>query len=344
MVAYEIRAALPGDEEKLLDVARHLDSVNLPEDRETIHEIIDTSYRSFTGEIQNPRLRQYVFVLIDRAKDAIIGTSMVIAQLGRRGTPYIYFDVIDEEKYSATIDKHFHHTVLRIGYSYNGPTEIGGLVLVPEYRRAHERLGTMISYVRFLYLAARPDLFQEEILAELLPPLEPDGTSHLWEALGRRFTDMSYAEADFLSKKNKEFIKGLFPEGVIYATVLPPEAQSVIGKVGAQTRGVEKLLRRIGFRYAHRVDPFDGGPHFTARTDEISLIADTRRTKADRPMTPGPADKRALVAVELSEPPFLRATMTRIRDDGPRGVAVAEEVWELFKLHHSSPLIVLPIE
>ncbi len=33
---------------------------------------------------------------------------------------------------------------------------------------------------------------------------------------------MSYAEADLLSKKNKEFIKGLFPEGGIYASVLCP--------------------------------------------------------------------------------------------------------------------------
>ncbi len=344
MIGYEIRAALPGDEEKLLAVARHLDSVNLPEDPASIQEIVDTSYRSFTGQIEDPRLRQYVFVLIDRAKDAIIGTSMIIAQLGRRGAPYIYFDVFDEEKYSATIDKHFHHTVLRIGYSYNGPTEIGGLVLVPEYRRASERLGTMISYVRFLYLAARPDLFQDEILAELLPPLEPDGTSHLWEALGRRFTGMSYAEADFLSKKNKEFIKGLFPEGVIYATLLSAEAQGVIGKVGAQTRGVEKLLQRIGFRYAHRVDPFDGGPHFTARTDEISLIADTRRTKADRPMTPMPSDRKALVAVESAEAPFVRVVAARIRDNGPRGVAIADDAWEHLNLHHSSPVVTLPID
>src|SRR5262249_9428343 len=178
------------------------------------------SYRSFTGQIQNPKLRQYVFVIIDRQKQQIVGTSMIIAQLSRREAPYIYFDVLDEEKYSATIDRHFHHTVLRIGYSYNGPTEIGGLVLMPEYRRAGGRPGTMISYVRFLYLAAHREDFQDEILAELLPPLEPDGTSHLWEALGRHFTDMSYGEADFLSKKNKEFIKGLFPEGIIYASLL----------------------------------------------------------------------------------------------------------------------------
>jgi arginine N-succinyltransferase len=268
---------------------------------------------------------------------------MIIAQLGRRGAPYIYFDVFDEEKYSATIDKHFHHTVLRIGYSYNGPTEIGGLVMIPEYRKRTEKLGTMISYVRFLYLAAHRDLFQDEILAELLPPLEPDGTSHLWEALGRKFTDMSYAEADLLSKKNKEFIKGLFPEGTIYASLLPEDAQRVIGKTGAQTRGVEKLLQRIGFRYAHRVDPFDGGPHFTARMEELSLVEETRRTRADRPFTPDAADERALIAVERPDPPYFRAVLSAFREEGSRGVAVADDAWEHLGLKHSSPLIVLPI-
>src|SRR5947208_894956 len=124
MVAYEIRAALPGDEEQLLRVARHLNSVNLPDDRASIDEIVAHSYKSFTGEITDQRLRQFVFVLIDRQKEQIVGTSMIFAQLGRRGAPYIYFDVLSEEKYSATIDKHFHHTVLRIGYSDNGPTEI----------------------------------------------------------------------------------------------------------------------------------------------------------------------------------------------------------------------------
>lgn len=344
MVPYEIRAATIGDEAKLLRVAKHLNSVNLPDDRDEIHEIVTASHKSFTGEIKDPRLRQYVFVLMDREKDEIIGTSMIIAQLGRKGAPYIYFDVIDEERYSATIDRHFYHTLLRIGYSYDGPTEIGGLVMLPEYRRAEKRLGTFISYVRFLYLAAHRNLFQGEVLAELMPPLEPDGTSHLWEALGRRFTGLSYAEADRLSKKNKEFIKGLFPEGVIHATLMSEDAQKVIGKTGAQTRGVEKLLRRIGFRYAHRVDPFDGGPHFTARMDEISLVADTKRSRADRPFSPLSSDKRAIVAIEMPEPPFFRAVLGHYRDEGPRGIIVDNDVWETLALHHSSPLIVLPIE
>ncbi|MBK6515036.1 MAG: arginine N-succinyltransferase [Polyangiaceae bacterium] len=344
MARFEIRALLPGDEEQLHRVARHLNSVNLPNDRERIEEIVDTSYKSFAGIISAKAEREYVFVLFDRQEEKIIGTSMILAQLGRRGAPYIYFDVIDEERYSGTIDKHFHHTILKIGYSYQGPTEIGGLVMDPAYRKSSERLGTMISYVRFLYIGAHRELFRDEIVAELLPPLEPDGTSHLWEALGRKFTDMSYAEADLLSKKNKEFIKGLFPEGVIHASLLPRDAQDVIGKVGAQTKGVEKLLRRIGFRYAHRVDPFDGGPHFSAAPDEIAPVRDTRRTTETRELTASDTRQRGLVAVELDVPPFFRAIPSEMSvppraDDA---IALSSEAIQALELRPGREVIVLP--
>jgi len=211
-----------------------------------------------------------------------------------------------EERYSATLDRHFTHDVLSIGYSYDGPTEIGGLIVHPDSRRAPEKLGMLISYVRFLFLAAHRDRFQSRVLAELLPPLEPDGTSHLWEAVGRHFTGLTYREADRLSKQNKEFIRGLFPDGDIYVSLLSPEARSVICRVGPQTKGVEKLLRRIGFRYWNRVDPFDGGPHFIADTAEVTLISQTQRLAAFSGTLP-PGAPRALVATETSAFPYFRA-------------------------------------
>src|SRR3984957_2622113 len=306
---FEIRGAVPSDEDQLLAVARHLNTVNLPNDRDEIRGILDHAQKSFTGALKDPRRREYVFVVVDNARNRIVGTSMVIGQLGRRDAPYIYVDVSEEERYSATLDRHFRHVVLKIGYSYAGPTEIGGLIVSPEYRKKPERLGLLISCVRFLYIAMHRDWFRDELLAELLPPLEPDGTSHLWNAVGRKFTEMTYAEADRLSKKNKEFVKGLFPEGPIHASLLPEDAQSVIGKVGAQTRGVEKMLRRVGFRYAYRVDPFDGGPHFTAPTDDVTLVRASHAARVTRRMGPAdPTRKRALVAVERPEAPFFHAT------------------------------------
>jgi len=316
MLRYEIRGAVPSDQSELLSLARHLNSVNLPDEPGHIALLLEASEKSFLGQIENPRRRKYVFLIRDRERGEAVGTSTIVAQLGRRDAPYIYLDVSTEEKYSSSTDLHFHHQVLRIGFSYDGPTELGGLVVHPDHRRADEKLGLLISYVRFLFIASHRDLFKNELLAELMPPLQPDGTSHLWEAFGRRFTGMSYADADLRSSTDKTFIRDLFPRGEVYASLLAKDAQDVIGKVGAQTRGVERMLRRVGFRYAERIDPFDGGPHFVANSDEVSLIRETRSASfagvLDEPQVPsGP---RVLVARELKEAPYFRAVACRVSE------------------------------
>jgi arginine N-succinyltransferase len=212
-----------------------------------------------------------------------------------------------------------------------------------------ERLGTFLSYVRFLFIKMHRESFRDEVLAELLPPLEKDGTSKLWEALGRHFTDLTYAEADKLSRQNKEFIRGLFPEGTIYATLLPKDAQEVIGKVGAQTRGVEKLLRRIGFRYAERVDPFDGGPHFTAHTDEVTLVQNTRRLKVaklldDVSSGDAPSKQRAIIAIEPSEAPWFRAMLAPFAEHDDDACAIGAGAARALGIEVGSEAWVLPLE
>jgi arginine N-succinyltransferase len=343
MIRYVIRGATLDDEKDLRALAHHLNTVNLPDDPVQVHEILELAVKSFSGAIKDPRRREYVFVLEDREEQRVIGTSKIIAQLGRRDAPYIFFDVITEEKYSATIDRHFVHTVLRIGYSYDGPTEIGGLIVLPESRRVPEKIGMMISYVRFLFMAMHRGLFRNEVVAELLPPLEPDGTSKLWEALGRHFTDMTYLEADMLSKRNKEFIRSLFPSGDIYASLLPRDAQEVIGKVGRETRGVEKMLRRIGFQYCNRIDPFDGGPHFRAATDEILLVKHTRRCRVREVALVENAPK-ALVAVELKEPPFFRCVPARVVLHADDTATIEPDATSYLGLEAGSEAWVLPLD
>jgi arginine N-succinyltransferase len=156
---------------------------------------------------------------------------------------------------------------------------------------------------------------------------------------------MTYAQADRLSKKNKEFIKGLFPEGAIYATLLPQDAQDVIGKVGTATRGVEKMLRRIGFKYAWRVDPFDGGPHFTAPADEVTLVQRTHEAKVTRLLPASDAPKtRALVAVETGEAPFFRCVYAPWKASGDAGGELAKDAADHLGLAEGAKAWVLPIE
>jgi len=315
---FTIREVFPEDLQGLHEVASHLDTVNLPNDRGILEKLIDHSRKSFNGQLDVFK-REYLFVLVDDAEQKIIGTSMIHAQHGTRRAPHIFFDVMQDERYSETLDKHFIHKVLRIGYNYNGPTEIGGLVLHPAYRRKTEALGKWLSYVRFLYIGLHRASFRDEVLSELLPPLQDDGTSLLWEALGRHFTGMSYQEADRVSQSNKEFIRALFPADSIYISLLPYSVQKLIGQVGPDTKGVEKMLRRIGFEYADRIDPFDGGPHFIAKTDDITLV---KASKSARVVAlPGGEDGpdtslAGLISIERDRAPHFSACGSRFRLEG----------------------------
>jgi arginine N-succinyltransferase len=313
-----LREATLDDLDGLHAVAAHLNSVNLPNDRAVLEKLIAHSIESFNGHLK-PFKREYLFVLADLEQKRLIGTSMIHAQHGTRSAPHIFFDVLEDERYSETLDIHKSHRLLRIGYNYNGPTEIGGLVLLPEYRGHKVHLGKWLSYVRFLYIAMHRADFRDEVISELMPPLEADGTSIMWESIGRRFTGMSYQEADRLSRSNKEFIRALFPQEPLYLSLFPSGVEGVVGQVGPQTKGVEAMLRKIGFRYAERIDPFDGGPHFVARTDEITLVRDSKQLEVDDSNS-GADEGRpfGLIAVERKEAPHFVATGTRYRTDGAK--------------------------
>ena len=277
---FVIRDACMEDLPGLQRLAAVLNTVNLPNDKQALEQLLELSVRSFAGRVRSPLAREYLFVMEDLSTGTLTGTSQIIAQHGTRDAPHIYFDVLDEERYSQTVDRHFRHKILRLGFDYDGPTEIGGLVLDPDFRRAPGKLGKQLSYVRFVFIAMHRAWFRSSVLAELLPPLGEGGRSVLWEALGHRFTGLSYLEADRISKTNKEFIKGLFPTGHIYAALLDPAAQKVIGEVGPSTEGVKKMLTAVGFHQLGRIDPFDGGPHFEANVDDVWPITRTHTRTA----------------------------------------------------------------
>jgi len=342
MSRYEVHGATSKDERELLELARHLNTVNLPHSQAHVARLLEHSTKSFAGELPVPE-RKFVFVLRDFERGRAVGTSTLVAQLGRRDAPYIYLDVIREEKYSRLLDRHFRHKLLRIGFSYDGPTELAGLVVDPEYRRAPERLGLVISCVRFLYIAMHRALFQDQLLAELLPPLEPDGTSHLWEAFGRRFTQLDYAEADLLSSEDKTFIRDLFPSGAVDASLFSPEAQNVIGKVGHQTQGVEKMLRRVGFRYADRIDPFDGGPHFVAETAEVTVVKSSRRARVRGALDTSEPDSSLLVGRDLPEAPYFRAAIAAHSRFSGGEIELPEAVLRQLGVSQGDELSTLPL-
>jgi len=269
---YILRSVSPNDLKDLKRLSEMVSFINLPPDEEIIQSKIASSLKSFKTPSKQMRENYYIFVLEDTATTEVMGVSMIHAQHGTEEEPHFFLRVGQEHKFSQTINTGFIHGTLKLGLDTDGPTEIGGLVLNPNYRGNTEKLGKQLSFVRFLYMAMKPNLFKTTIHSELMPPLDKHGNSALWEAIGRRFMNMGYHEADVLSRSNKEFILSLFPSDNIYQTLLPIEARDSIGKVGKETEPVRRMLESIGFKYTHEVDPFDGGPHYRCELKAIKPV------------------------------------------------------------------------
>ena len=146
---------------------------------------------------------------------------MILAKDGVPGKPYYWFEVSSEERRSEELGKRFVHRKLQLRSTTDGPTEIGGLILDPAYRRNPNKCGKALSIVRFAFMAAYKDRFEREVIAEMLSPFDAQGRNRLWDAFGAKFTDLPYREADHLSAKTKQFIADLFPEDPVYVTLFP---------------------------------------------------------------------------------------------------------------------------
>jgi arginine N-succinyltransferase len=312
-----LRPVEVGDLDDLVTLAEQLDSMNLPSDRQFLAERIEKSRRSFPSQLAEGEYGVYVFVLEDKRAGRCIGTSSILAKHGVPGNPYYWFEVSQEERRSVGLGKRFVHTKLRLRSTEDGPSEIGGLILDPEYRAHASKCGKALSIVRFAYMSMHPDRFEREVIAEMLSPFEESGENLLWESFGSLFTGLPYREADHLSARDKQFIADLFPRDPVYATLFPKRVQEIIGKTNETAKAAVRILERVGFHYLNQVDPFDGGPYYGAARDAISSVAERREL-----VLPGETQQRdvapqgplALLSAEAGQ--GFRATVVPLDEDG----------------------------
>ena len=223
-------------------------------------------------------------------------------------------------------------------------TEIGGLILQPSYRGHKLRLGRFLSLVRFHVMGLYRPLISDKVLAEMMGPLTPDGHNTLWEYLGRRFINLTYGEADSFCQFSKEFMTSLLPREEIYLTLLPPEARAVISQVGPETIPARRMLEKLGFQYRDHIDPFDGGPHLEARTDDITIVRDTRAGQLGAPIAQSRCDKHGFVSVLDGDGDF-RAIETAFAIDRKGRVCLTAGNMKILNAEPSMPAgyTVLPV-
>lgn len=313
---YVIRQARPDDASILLKLARMVHFINLPADPEIIADKIRRSIASFEGSLADLTRAVYMFAMEDDTTGNLLGTSQIIPQIGTPESPNTYFEVRSRTMYADDLQQGMTHTTLKLGSITDGPTEVGGLILAPSYRGHPAKLGRTLSLIRFHYIGLHRDRFRDELLAEMMARLTPEGTNAFWEHLGRRFINLTYTEADRLSTRSKAFILKLMPHEEIYVTILPPEARMLIGKVGKDTEPAKAMLERMGFEYRDHIDPFDGGPHLHAKTDSVTIVRDTKRLKLGEPCTRAQAAGEALVSFEGEEGFRAVSTGVHLGSDG----------------------------
>lgn len=337
-MSFIIRAVRHEDISSLIDLARQFNLLNLASDKKVLESKIDRSVRSFNGELPKHQ-SEYLFVVEDVGEKQIVGSSLILAKHGSEEIPHFYFKVLKRDHFSNALGIGFIHQVLRFQFDTDGPTEIGGLLVDKAYRRRQEKLGKQISLVRFLYMAMYPDKFEDRVLCELTPPLTDEGRSEFWEALGRRFTGLPYQEADMLSQQNKEFIESLFPEEDIYLCLLDAKARLVLGRVGESTKPAQHLLESIGFKYLEEVDPFDGGPHYGCKTNDITTVKQTKKFKV---IDSSETNFKDLYLVATNSEEFC-ATVSpvEIKDDG---IVLPNRVRQLLQIEADSEVYISPFE
>ncbi len=264
------------DQLEQLAIESGLGMTNLPADRALLETRIQTSMDSMAQEVAEPGEESYLFVLEDTASNRVVGTSGIIASVGR-SRPFYSFKLLHLPHTSQEVYKYQPVSVLQMVNEYRGATEIATLFLSGDSRK--DGNGRLLSRFRFLVMAEFPQRFDSLVMAEMRGVSDDQGRSVFWDNLGRHFLDMDFSKADFLSSLGKyQFIADLMPKSPIYICLLPSEARAVIGVTHPATQPALKLLQREGFAFEGCVDVFDAGPTIHCRREQIRTVRDSGRT------------------------------------------------------------------
>jgi arginine N-succinyltransferase len=318
-----IRQSKPDDVQTLAKLARMVYFINLPPSEQIIRDKIAASASSFIkaggGHVSASAPRRgkkgvtglaeqsgdlFMFTIEDLEAGGVVGTSQIRAHMGGPGNPNWRMKLTERKFFAPELGQGTTHTLAQLDGDESGPTEIGGLIIQPSHRGHRLRPGRFLSFVRFHFIAMHRELFAETILAEMMGPVTSDGDNVFWDAFGRKFIPVKYAEADRFCQHNRKFISELLPKEEVYITLFPLEIQNVVGTVSKETIPARRLLESLGFKYRGYIDPFDAGPHLDAPTESIELVRSTRRLELGKPVSVDRCEEHGIVSVLTSEGEF----------------------------------------
>lgn len=292
---YVMRAAGPAD----LDSFKQLREIagagftSLMLDDKAMAAKLALSEQSFASATNVAGTERYFIALEHLESGTLAGCCGVKSTIGEV-PPFFNFRMFTEAQSSNVVNRRFDMRVLIGVNDFTGCSEVGSLFVRPEHRAAG--IGRALAQNRYMLMAANPQRFRSQVVSELRGVVYPDGTSPFWEAVGRHFFKMDFAEADKLSATtDNQFILDLMPQHPIYVDLLSEEARDVVGKCHKDGEGAQRLLEWEGFAFANVVDIFDGGPLMSVQRDNIRTLRESKRYRVEVASQLTNA-KRALIA------------------------------------------------
>lgn len=315
----------------------------LPADRALLQKKIAHTRETFNQRCA-PEAGLYLFALEDTELRKAVGISGIQARVGLDEVFYNYRLSVTVNA-SKELGVHVRTPTLHLSNDMTDTSEICSLLLSDDYKGGGS--GLLLSRCRFMYLDEFRKHFSEKVFAEMRGVSDRDGCSPLWDALGSKFFDMEFTEADMLSGLgNKAFIAELMPKYPIYLPMLPDTARAVIGQVHENTAPALKMLQAEGFNFNGLVDIFDGGPVVEAFVHNIRTVRESVNRYAMVTQTPIDLDVPAGERVMVSNRSFRDFRVTTIPASciGPDTVKMPPEVAEVLNLESGDPVRLAPLK
>ncbi len=271
-----VRAARESDIDGVLELAKQAfpGMTTLPPDREVLLAKLKNSERSVQKTVESPSLESYFLVMEDTSVEKVVGTAAVIACLGGKDEFYSY-KLNKVTQSCKELDKRVSVETLNLSNHFEGYSEVATLYLDKEYRKNGN--GKLLARTRYLFMAQFRNRFPEGVMADLRGYFDEDGNSPFWDAVGSRFFEMDFAQADLYGAiHGNQFIADLMPKQPIYVNMLPEAAQEVIGKCNVVGKPAMRMLENEGFRWNGHVDIFDAAPSVDTKIDDIVSIKNSR--------------------------------------------------------------------
>ncbi|MGE8181523.1 arginine N-succinyltransferase [Pseudomonas mandelii] len=253
---------------------------SLPDDTERLRLRILDSCASFDKDVEGHGPENYFFVLEDLAARRLVGCSEILATAGFNEP---FYSLRNRHFNSASRELNIEHGVpaLSLCQDLSGHTLLRGFHI--ETALVRTAFSELLSRARLLFIAAHSQRFAQAVITEIVGFSTEEAQSPFWDALGKHFFDLPYAEAERLcGLESRTFLAELMPQYPIYVPMLPQAAQDCIGRIHPDGQEAFDILEREGFETNSYIDLFDGGPTLYARTSNILSIAQSQTGMAQR--------------------------------------------------------------